>query len=132
MAGNIAPFNIPDFAPADNTNPTEQEVDDWVGKLNIIVAGLDNIITFFNFTTPVIPLTPQVAAGANLPTRLAHVLWTRIFRTQVILFQGLVLAKAQAVVRRDRPSIKVQRPTFDGQPVNARGFLAGLATYRHL
>jgi len=94
MAGTIAPFNIPDFAPANDADPQEQEIDDWISELNIIVAGLDNIIAFFNFTTLTIPLHPQVAAGADLATRLAYVGQTRMFRTQVILFQGVVLGEA--------------------------------------
>ena len=100
--------------------------------MNNAIAGLDNIITFFRFVTPVIPQIAQVPAGAMPAEVLAHYQVVLASRTQVILFQGLVLAEAVNTTRIQRQSIKVQQPTFDGKPEHARGFLAALSAYRHL
>ena len=126
----VTPFNIPDFALAIVQDPTEAEIDNWVDDLNMVIAGLDNIITFFGMMTPTIPTANHVGAGANLQARLAHVDAMRVLRTQIILFQGQVMAKARSL--RPRGNIKVQRPTFNGEPEQARGFHAAIATYRHL
>jgi len=100
--------------------------------MNNVITGLDNIITFFGFTTPVILLIALVPAGALPLAILAHYQTVLAARTQVILFQGLVLAEARDATRIQRQSIKVQRLTFDGKPEHARGFLAVLSAYRHL
>jgi len=132
----VTRFNIPEFLDAnpgaDPANPTEAQLDHWVDKLNITIAGLDNIIAFFNFTTPTIPNIQQVAQGANAAELLAHMQLITAARTQVILFQGLVMAEAGVLTRVRRRTIKVHQPTFDGKPEHARGFLAQLSTYQHL
>ena len=133
---NITHFNVPEFLdvnPAGNpAAPTQPEVDGWADRMNNVITGLDNIITFFRFTTPVIPLIAMVPAGALPLAILAHYQTVLAARTQVILFQGLVLAEARDATRIQRQSIKVQQPTFDGKPEHARGFLAALSAYRHL
>jgi len=130
---NLNLFNVPDFAPALIADPTEQEINDWAADLSIVIAALDNIITFFGLQIPVIPPVVGIAAGAGLAARLAHVQNITIQRTQIILFQGQVFVAANNLVgARTRPTIKVQRPTFDGKTENTRGFTAALSTYRHL
>ena len=133
---NITHFNVPEFLDANPVGnpaaPTQPEVDRWADRMNNVITGLDNIITFFGFTTPVIPLIALVPAGAQPPAILAHYQTVLAARTQVILFQGLVLVEARDATRVQRQSIKVQRPTFDGKPEHARGFLAALSAYRHL
>ena len=124
----LTKFNILEFLDlnqgADPANPTEAQVDHWVDEVNTVIAGLDNIITFFNFTTPTIPNLLQVVQGANLAELLAHMQIVTPSRTQVILFQGLVLAEAGILARVRRQSIKVHQPTFDGKPEHTRRFLA--------
>jgi len=133
---NLMPFLIPEFLDAnpgaDIAAPTEVEADRWAATLNDVIAGLDNIITFFGFATPVIPQIALVPAGATPVEVLAHLQVILMGRTQIILFQALVMAEARTATRIQRQSIKVQRPTFDGKPEHARGFLAALAAYRHL
>ncbi len=130
---NLTLFNVPDFAPALIADPTEQEINDWANTLSVVIAALDNIITFFGLQIPVIPIVQGVAAGAGLAARLAHVQNITIQRTQIILFQGQVFTAANNLVgARTRPTIKVQRPTFDGKTENTRGFTAAVSTYRHL
>jgi len=63
---NLTLFNIPDFAPALIADPTEQEINDWAADLSIVIAALDNIITFFGLQIPVIPPVAGIAAGAGL------------------------------------------------------------------
>jgi len=127
-------FAIPDFHPADAADPQRDEINQWADQLTGVINALDNIINFFRLQTPTIPVAPQLPArGANLAARQAHVNILTTLRMQVVMFQGMVFAEASALVARpSRPTIKVQRPTFDGKPENARGFLAGAATYRHL
>jgi len=127
---NIAPFAVPDFAPANLADPTEQEVNGWANDLTTVIVALDNIIQFFALHTPTIPGAQHVVAGADQAARLAHIQNLRVIRTQIILFQGQVLNEARNL--RGRPSIKVQRLTFDGKPENARGFHAAASMYRHL
>ena len=131
---NIQHFNIPAFAVANPQDPTEAEINAWADGLSAVVAALDNIITFFMLPTPAIPPPVQVAPGANLAARLAHVQVLNTYVGQITLFQGLVLAEARTITAHPppRPTIKVQRPTFDGRPEKTRGFHAVLATYRHL
>lgn len=129
MAG-VMPFAVPDFALANLATPTEQEINDWSNELMTVIAALNNIIAFFNLATPTIPAAPWVVAGADLAARVAHIGTLRTMRTQIILFQGQVMAESRSI--RARSSIKVQRPSFDGNPETARGFHVALATYRHL
>ena len=63
---NLTPFNVPDFAPALIADPMEQEINDWANDLSVIIAALDNIITFLGLQIPVIPPIPGIAAGAGL------------------------------------------------------------------
>jgi len=133
---HLTRFNIPTFLDSnpggDVLHPTEAQLDHWVEELNVVVIGLDNIIQFFGFTTATIPVIPMVVVGATPAQLLTHVQLVENARTQVILFQGLVLVEAGGATRGQRHTIKVQQPTFDGGPEHARGFLAQLATYRHL
>jgi len=134
---HLTRFNIPTFLDAnpggDILHPTEAQLNHWVEELNVVIVGLDNIIAFFGFVTATIPVIPMVVVGATLPQLLVHVGLVENARTQLILFQGLVLVEAgAATARAQRQTIKVQQPTFDGGPEHARGFLAQLATYRHL
>jgi len=126
----LQPFPIAPFAVADPLDPTEQEINIWTTELNDVIAALDNIIRFFGLLTPVIPQIQPIAAGADLPTRLAQVITLTGHRTQIILFQGQVMAEARAM--RQRASIKTTRPTFDGSPESARGFHAAVENYRIL
>src|SRR5882757_3351735 len=124
---------VPVFMPHDPDDPTVQEINNWVDELNDVITALDNVIRFFRLRTLVIPLMNRIAAAATQAMRVAHVTTLQTLRTQIILFQGMVYNEASDLVARSaRPSIKVQRPTFDGKPENARGFLAGISTYRHL
>jgi len=126
----LQPFPIAPFTVADVQDPTEQEINIWTTELNDVIAALDNIIRFFGLMTPVIPQIQPIAAGADLPTRLAQVITLTGHRTQIILFQGQVMAEARAM--RQRASIKTTRPTFDGSPESARGFHAAVENYRVL
>ena len=126
----LTAFNVPDLVAANLQDPTKQEINDWCDGLNTVIAVLDNIINFMGMTTPIIPNYPHVAAGANQAVRLTHADALRIRRTQVILFQGQVMNEGRAF--RPRGNIKVQRPAFSGEPEQARGFHAAIATYRHL
>jgi len=87
-------FNVPTFTMANAANPTEQELNRWTGELNTVTVALDNIIQFFGLQTPIIPMAGNVAAGADQAARLAHVNTLGVYRTQVILFQGTVMAEA--------------------------------------
>jgi len=70
--------------------------------------------------------------GVALPELLVHMQTVIVGRTQIILFQGLVMVEAGIAPRIQRQSIKVQQPTSDGKPEHARGSLAALSAYRHL
>jgi len=109
---NLVPFLIPEFLDvnpgADIAAPTEIEADRWATTLNDVIAGLDNIITFFGFTTLVIPQIALVPAGATPAKVLTHLQVIATGRTQIILFQALVMAEARTATRIQRQSIKVQ------------------------
>ena len=89
----LQPFPIATFTVVDPQDPTEQEINTWTTELNDVIAALDNIIRFFGLLTPVIPQIQPVAAGADLPMRLAQVITLTGHRTQIILFQGQVMAE---------------------------------------
>ena len=40
-------------------NPTEVQIDHWVDEVNAVIIGLDNIIAFFGFTTPMMLSCPM-------------------------------------------------------------------------
>ena len=121
---------IPVFMLHDPDDPNVQEINNWADELNDIITALDNVIRFFRLRTPVIPLAARVAAAATQAIRIAHVMTLQTLRTQIVLFQGMVYNEASDLIAKSaRPSIKVQRPTFDGKPENARGFLTGISTY---
>jgi len=126
----LQPFPIAAFTVVNQQDPTEQEINTWTTELNDVIAALDNIIQFFGLTTPVIPQIHPIAAGADLAARLAQVITLTGHRTQIILFQGQVMAEARAM--RQRASIKTTRPSFDGSPESARGFHAAVENYRVL
>ena len=126
----LQPFPIAAFTVVDPQDPTEQEINTWTRELNDVIAALDNIIQFFGLMTPVIPQVQQIAPGADLATRLAQVITLTGYRTQIILFQGQVMAESRAM--RQRASIKTSWPSFDGNPENARGFHAAVENYRVL
>ena len=128
----LQPFNIPAFVAVDPQDPTRAEINQWADDLTTVIAALDNIIAFFQLTTPTLAAAGHIAVGADLGARLRHVQDLETFRMQITIFQGLVLAEARTITARTRASIKVQQPTFNGKPEQARGFHAGLATYRHL
>jgi hypothetical protein len=100
--------------------------------LNTIITVYENVIQIFGLRTPVIPVLPACPAGAGQAARVAHAQLLDNGRANVLLFQQMVLNEAENNLKTARPTIKVQRPTFDGKTENTRGFLAGLATYRHL
>jgi hypothetical protein len=127
-------FNIPDLVATVAGAPTEAEINAWAANLNALTIGLDNIIAFLQLPIAILPPTTTVAAGADQAARLAHQAILTAYHNQLIVFQELVVTKATRVTTRPPPrtTIKVQRPTFDGKPEHARGFLAGLATYQHL
>src|ERR1700750_777720 len=127
----ITPFVIPDLTAVNPDDPTEQELGDWRNALINVINGLVNLVTVFNLTTPTIPPPGGLGPGAAGPIRRNYAQALTQTRNQVILNQSLILAEVRVVMNR-RTAVKVQRPSFDGKTENTRGFLAGLATYRHL
>ena len=126
----LTPMNIPTLMVADPTNPTQAELDSHTNELNVIINTYNQLIAIFNLSTPAIPTI--AAAPANAAQRLIHVNILAAARTNVVLYQQMVLNEAQGKIQKDRSTIKVQRPEFDGRPESTRGFLAALSTYRDL
>ena len=125
----LTPMNIPTLTVADPTDPTQAELNSHVDKLNIIINTYNQLTAIFNLTTASIPNIGMIPTNAPQPQRLAHANILVAARTNVILYQQMVLNEAQGKIQTQKSTIKVQQPEFDGRPESTRGFLAALSTY---